>query len=76
MFSKGTIRSWKLKKYYEILTLSECVEKIIDYYCLQYLDDLFGIKLIILRFELNVAILWICMDATFFGKSRPNRCNR
>ena len=29
--------------------------KIIDDYCLSYLNDLFGIKLIILRSELNVA---------------------
>ena len=27
---------------------------------------MFGIKLIILRSELNVATFWICMDATFF----------
>ena len=31
--------------------------KIIDDYCLQYLNDLFRIKLIILRSELNVAAI-------------------
>ena len=39
--------------------------KIIDY-CLYYLNDLFGTKLIILRSELKVATFWICMDATLF----------
>ena len=28
---------------------------------------MFGIKLICLRYELNVASFWICMDTTFFG---------
>ena len=41
--------------------------KIIDDYLLKYLNDLFGIKLIILWFQLNVATFWICMDITFFG---------
>ena len=40
--------------------------KIIDDYCLQYLNDLLRIKLIILRSELNVATSRICMDDTFF----------
>ena len=31
---------------------------------------MFGIKLINLRSELNVATFWIFMDATFFGMSR------
>ena len=44
--------------------------KIIDDYCLKYLNDLFGIKLIILRFELNVAAFRVCMDARFFGTNR------
>ena len=44
--------------------------KIIDDYCLQYLNDLFGIKLTWLRSELNVATFQICMDAAFFGVSR------
>ena len=39
--------------------------QIIDDYWLQYLNDLFGIKLIFLRSELNVATFWICMDARF-----------
>jgi len=34
---------------------------------------LFGNKLIDLRSELNVATFPICMDATFFGKSRFNK---
>ena len=40
--------------------------KIID----DYMNDLFGIKLIILRYKLNVATFWIYMDTTFFGISR------
>ena len=43
--------------------------KIIDDCCLYYLNDLFGIKLICLRSELNVATFWLCMDSTFFGMS-------
>ena len=43
--------------------------KIIDDYCLLYLNDLFEIKLIILRSDLNVNVP-TCMDATFFGTSR------
>ena len=46
--------------------------KIIDDYCFYYLNDLFGIKLIILRSELNVASFQICMDAAFFDVSRFN----
>ena len=42
--------------------------KIIDDYCLYYLNDLFGIALIILRSQLNVATFRICMDATFFSR--------
>ena len=41
------------------------LQKIIDVYCLWYLNDLFGIKLIILRSELNVATFWICIDIVF-----------
>ena len=41
--------------------------KIIDDYWLSYLNDLFGIKLIFLRSELNVATFQIFMDAAFFG---------
>ena len=37
--------------------------KIIDVYWLSYLNDFFGIKLIFLRSELNVATFWLCMDA-------------
>ena len=44
--------------------------KIIDEYCLYDLNDLFGIKLICLRTELNFATFLICMDAAFFGMSR------
>ena len=43
--------------------------KITDDYCLEYLNDLFGIKLICLRSELSVASFRICMDAAFFGVS-------
>ena len=43
--------------------------KIIDDFCFQYLNDLVGIKLIILQSELNVPTFWICMDATFFSMS-------
>ena len=46
--------------------------KIIDDYCLQYLNDLFGIKLICFRSELNVASFQICMYAAFLGVSRFN----
>ena len=46
--------------------------KITDDYCLEYLNDLFGIKLICLRSELNVASFRICMDAAFFGVSSFN----
>ena len=44
--------------------------KISNDYRLQYLNDLFGIKLICLRSELNVASFRICMDDAFFGVSR------
>ena len=44
--------------------------KRIDDYCLKYLNDLFRIKLICLRSELNVASFRICMEAAFFGESR------
>ena len=44
--------------------------KIIDDYWLSYLNDLFGIKLIILGSHMNVATFRICMDATFAGMSR------
>ena len=44
--------------------------KIIDDCCLQYLNDLFGIKLIFLRSELNVQTFWIYMDAKFFSMIR------
>ena len=44
--------------------------KIIYDYSMYYLNDLFGIKLICLRSELNVPSLLICMDATFCGVSR------
>ena len=40
--------------------------KIIDDYCLYYLNDLFGIKLINLLSELNVAFFSVCMDSAFF----------
>jgi len=43
--------------------------KIIDDYRLQYMNDLFGIKLICVRSELNVASFRNCMDAAFFGVS-------
>ena len=46
--------------------------KIIDDFCLQYLNDLFGIKLICLRSELNVESFQICMYAAFLGVSRFN----
>ena len=36
-------------KYYKILTIYECVEKIIEYYRLLYLNDLFEIKLIFFK---------------------------
>ena len=32
MFSKVTLVSWKIKKYYEISTIYKCVEKKIDDY--------------------------------------------
>ena len=53
--------------------------KTIDDYYLLYLNDLFGIKLIFLRSELNVATFWVRMN--FFGMSRfykfsPDRRNR
>ena len=47
--------------------------KRIDDYCLKYLNDLFRIKLICLRSELNVASFRICMEAAFFGVSRFRR---
>ena len=43
--------------------------KIIDDFWFSYLNDLFGIKLIILQSQLNVATFRICMDATFFSMS-------
>jgi len=46
------------------------LRKIIDDYRLQYLNDLFEIKLIFLRSKSYVAIFWICMDTTFFGMRR------
>ena len=46
-------------------------QKIIDDYWVEYLNDLFEIKLNFLRSELNIAIFCFCMDATFFSKSRP-----
>ena len=52
------------RKYYEILTI------LYSKYCLYYLNDLFGIKLICLRSELNVATFRICLNAAFFGVSR------
>ena len=52
----------KNKKYYEISTIYECVEK-------QSMTIVCKL-LIILRSELNVATFRICMDATLFGVSR------
>ena len=46
LFSRIVLKD---EKYYEMR------RKIINNYCLYYLNDLFGIKLIILRSELNVA---------------------
>ena len=45
----------KQEKNIEISTIYECVEKKIDDYRLEYLNDLFGIKLIFLRAKLNIA---------------------
>ena len=42
-------------KYYEISTVYECIEKKIDNYKLSNLNDLFGIKLIFLLSEFNIA---------------------
>jgi len=44
--------------------------KIIDDYRLQYLNDLFEIKLILLRIKSYVAIFSICMDTKLFGMRR------
>ena len=41
--------------------------KIMDDYRLEYLNDLFEIKLIFLRSKSYVAIFSICMDAMLFG---------
>ena len=40
-----------------------------------YLNDLFGIKFILLRSESNITTFWICMDASFFGMSRFCKCS-
>ena len=55
--------------------------KIIDDYRLEYLNDLFEIKLIFLRSKSYIAIFSICMDAMLFGMRRlyqfaPYRRNR
>ena len=52
-----------MKKYYEISTIYECVEKL-------SMTIVCNIWMICLRSELNVATFWIWMDATFFGMSR------
>ena len=49
--SASEILFLKNQKYYEILTLYECVEK----YWLSYVNDLYGVKWIILRSKFNVA---------------------
>ena len=46
------------------------MRQIIDDLRSEYLNDLFEIKLIILRYESNIAFFWICMDATFLIISR------
>ena len=46
--------------------------KIIDDYYLYYLNDLFGIKLICIRSELNLSEFVWSMDTTFFGINRFN----
>ena len=46
--------------------------KIIDDFRLWHLNDLFEIKLIILRYESYIATFLICMDATFFSISRKS----
>ena len=48
---KNNSQIMKNTKYYEM----RMRRKIIDDYCLQYLNDLFGIKMICLRSELNAA---------------------
>ena len=78
--AKYYLKKTKSKIVWNINFIRMC-RKIIDDYCLQYLNVLFGIKLICLRSELNVATFRICMGATFFGMSRfkqfsPERRNR
>ena len=59
----------KNQKYYAIFILYKCVEKLSITIVCNILNDMFSIKLIILRSELNDATFRICMDATFFGMS-------
>ena len=71
LFENSALAEYYLKKSKILWNINylRIRRKIIDDYCLSYLNDLFGNKLIILRSELNVANFWICMDATFFGMS-------
>ena len=52
MFSKGTLRSWKIRKYYGISTLYECVEK---------LSMIFGCNIWMVCLELN----WFVYDPSW-----------
>ena len=68
MFSEVTLRSWKIQNFmkYQLFTNASKNNRWLQTtFC--NINDLFGIKLICLRSELNVASFWICMDAAFFG---------
>ena len=66
MFSKVTLRSWKIKRIFWNIYYIRMRRKLINDYWLKYLNDLFGIKLIILQSELNVPTFRIWVDFNNF----------
>ena len=67
-------RNWLKIRYYKDITnimkfnYIRMRRKIIDDFRLQYLNDLFELSLIILRYESYIATFRICMEATFFSR--------